>query len=78
MLEYDRIDVSKGIDVNKTDALKDCDICHYWYFLSKNFNYEPNFCNGCHGLMQKGISFNDAVFVFVKGNNYRIHLWYMS
>ena len=33
MLYFDRIDVSEGIDVNKTSASKDCDICHYWYFL---------------------------------------------
>ena len=30
MLYCDRIDVSEGIDVNKTSALKECDICHYW------------------------------------------------
>ena len=29
MLEYDRIDVSEGIDVKKTNASKGCDICHY-------------------------------------------------
>ena len=27
MLEYDRIDISEGIDINKTNALKECDIC---------------------------------------------------
>ena len=31
MLEYDRIDISEGIDVNQTRASKECDICHYWY-----------------------------------------------
>ena len=31
MLECDRIDISEGIDVNKTNASKQCDICHYWY-----------------------------------------------
>ena len=40
MLEYDRIDVSQGIDVNKTNASKECDICHYWYFLNKCFKYD--------------------------------------
>ena len=30
MLYYDRIDVSEGIDVNKTSESKVCDICHYW------------------------------------------------
>ena len=37
MLEYDRIDISKGIDVNKTNKSKKCDICHYWYILSTGF-----------------------------------------
>ena len=29
MLEYDRIDISEGIDTNKTRASKECTICHY-------------------------------------------------
>ena len=29
MVEYDKIDVSEGIDVNKANALRECDICHY-------------------------------------------------
>ena len=29
MLEYERIDISEGIDVNKTSASKECDICHF-------------------------------------------------
>ena len=32
MLEYDRIDISERIYVNKTNASKECDIFHYWYF----------------------------------------------
>ena len=39
MLEYERIDISEGIDTNKTSASKECNICHYWYFLDKSFNY---------------------------------------
>ena len=57
MLEYDRIDTSEGIDTTKTNKSKERDICHYWYFLDKNFNYEKYLCNGCHDLMQKAISF---------------------
>ena len=30
MLEFDRIDISEEIDVNKTSLSKECDICHYW------------------------------------------------
>ena len=29
MLYYNRIDVSQGIDINKTNPSKECDICHY-------------------------------------------------
>ena len=29
MLHFNRIDASEGIDVNKTSASKECDICHY-------------------------------------------------
>ena len=78
MLEYDRIDISKGIDINKTNASKEPDVCHYWYFLDKNFKYEPYLCNNYHDLMQKAMSFNDVAFVSGKGSDYRIHFWYMS
>ena len=50
MLYYDRIDVSEGIDVNKTSASKECDICHYWYFLNHGFKFQPNHCNKYHDL----------------------------
>ena len=39
MLEYERIDVSEGIDVNKSrDKLRECGLCHFWYFLDKKFS----------------------------------------
>ena len=56
MLEYDRIDISEGIDVNKTNLSKECDICHYWYFKDIGFKHEKYLCNGCHDLMQKAMS----------------------
>ena len=78
MLEYERIDISEGIDVNKTNLSKECDICHYWYFKDIGFKYEKYLCNGCHDLMQKDISFNNVAIVYVKENVYRINFWYMS
>ena len=41
MLEYDRIYISEGIDVNKTSLSKECDICHYLYFKDIGFKNEP-------------------------------------
>ena len=78
MLEYDRIDISEGIDTNKTSASKECNICNYWYFLNTKFSYEPYLCNGCHDLMQKAMSFKNVAIVSIKGNDYRIHFWCMS
>ena len=42
MLHYDIIDVSEGIDVNKTSASEECDDCHYWCFLHYSFKFQPN------------------------------------
>ena len=78
MLEYDRLDIWEGIDINKANASKECDICHYWYFLDKNFNHEPYLFNSCHDLMQKAMNFNDVAIVSAKQNDYRIHFWCMS
>ena len=30
MLMYERIDISDGIDVNKSYDSKECTLCHYW------------------------------------------------
>ena len=69
MLEYGWIDVFEEIDVKKKNASKECDICHYWYFLDKGYKYEPYLCNGCHDLIQKATNFNDVAIVFVKRND---------
>ena len=42
MIEYERIDISEGIHVNKTSKSKERMLCHYWYFLDKNFSYGPS------------------------------------
>ena len=78
MLQCDKIDISEGIDVSKTNASEECDICHCWYFKNIDFKYEPCLCNGCHDLMQKIMSFNDAACVSIKGCDYIIHFWYRS
>ena len=51
MLEYDRIDISEGIDVDATNKSKEYMLCHYWYFLDKNFSYGPYLCNRCYNIM---------------------------
>ena len=78
MLEYGRINISKGTDVNKINLSKEYDICHYWNFKDIGFKYESYLCNGSHDLMQKAMSFNNIAILYVKGNTYRIYFWCMS
>ena len=33
MLWYPKIDISEGIDINKTNASNECELCHYCFFL---------------------------------------------
>ena len=78
MLEYDRIDILEGIDVNKINKSKECMLCNYWYFLDKNFSYEPYLCDGYYDIMQKSNDFKNIAIVHVKKSAYRIHFQYMS
>ena len=59
MLYYDRIDVSEGVDVNKTSESKECDTWHYWYFSDKGYKFQPNVCNGWHGLLMMSMNLSD-------------------
>ena len=62
MLYFDRIDVSEGTDVDKTSALKECDVCRYWNLLNYSFKFQPNVCNRCLGLLL--MSINLAILLF--------------
>ena len=51
MLQYEKTDVSEGIDVNKRSASKESMLCHYWYFKNVGFKIEPHVCNKCHDVL---------------------------
>ena len=78
MLEYEEIDISEGIDLNKTNKSKKCMLCHYWYFLNKNFSYGPYLCDGCYNIMQKSVDFKNIAIVRIRKSAYRIYFQYMS
>ena len=78
MLEYERIYISEGIDVDKANKSKVCMLCHYWYFLHKNFSCGPYLCDGCYNMTQRSIDSKNINIAYFKGNLYRIHSWYMS
>ena len=78
MLYFYRIDVSEGIDVNKTSASKQCDICHYWYFLNYSSKFQPNVCNRCHDLLMMSINLSDIAILNIKGSDYRCIISFIS
>ena len=49
----------KGIDITKTGASKECDICHYWYFLDKGVKLKLDVYNGCHYLLVMSMNFSN-------------------
>ena len=71
MLYFDRIDVSEGIDVNKTSASKECNICHYWYFLNHSFKFQQNICNRCHDSLMMSMNLSDIAILNAKCSDYR-------
>ena len=78
MLEYEKSDISEGIDVNKSSNSKKCRLCNYWYFTDRNFDYGPYLCNGCHDMSMKVASLNNLAIIYSKGNAYRVHFAFMS
>ena len=70
MLYYDRIDVSERIDINKTSASKEYDVCHYWYFLNFSFKFPPNVCNRCHDLLMMPVNLSDIAILNIKSSDY--------
>ena len=63
MIYFDRI------GVNKTSASKECDICHYWYFLNYSFKFQPNVCYRCHDLLIS-MNLSDIAILNIKGSDY--------
>ena len=70
MIYYDRIDVSEGIDVNKTSASKELDVCHYWYFSNYSLTFQPIVCHRCHRLLMMSVSLSDIAILNIKGSDY--------
>ena len=74
MIQYERIDISEGIDFNETNKSVECMICHYWYFKDVGFKYQPYVCNRCHDFSMIVQDLNDFLILKVKGVDYRCYL----
>ena len=69
MLYYDRNDISKAIDLAKSNNSKECMICHYWFF-NHGFEFQAYVSNGCHDLTMLIVNISDFVFIIVKNFDY--------
>ena len=72
MLKYDKIDITEGIDVDKTNKSRECMFCHYWYYLNKIFSYGPFTCDGSYNIVQRSTDFKNIAIVHVKKTAHRI------
>ena len=78
MLQYEKIDASEGIDVNKTSVSKECELCHYWFFKNVGFKFEEHVCNGCHDLLTMAYSLKNIAILSAKGATFRCLLMGIS
>ena len=47
------------IDAVQASASKECDVCHYWYFLNYSFKFQPNVYSRCHDLLMMSMNLDD-------------------
>ena len=66
MLQYKKIDVSEGIDINKTSPSKECMLCHYCYFKDVGFKFEPHVCNKCLDILMTAAELKNIAILNVK------------
>ena len=78
MLQYEKISVSEGIDVNKTSVSKECMLCHYWYFKDVGFKFEPHVYNKCHDILMTAYELKNIAILNVKGADFRCIFWGIS
>ena len=76
MLQYKKIDVSEGVDVNKTSASKECMLCHYCYL--KDVGFEPYACSKRHNVLRTAYELKNIAILNVKGADFRCILWGVS
>ena len=67
MLQYEKSDVPEGIDINKTNAWKECMLCRYWYFKNVGYKSEPHVCNKCHDVLMTAYELKNIAMLTVKG-----------
>ena len=75
MLQYERIDVLEGIDINKSDKSKECLVFHYWYFRNIAYEFESYVFNECHDISMIAYELKNIPKLNVWGVGYKCILW---
>ena len=75
MLQCQTIDASEGIDVNKTSASKEYELCHYWFFKDVGFKFEEH---GCHDLLTMAYPLKEVAILSAKGATFKCLLMGIS
>ena len=78
MSQYIKINISEGVDLNKTCASKEWEICHDWFFKDIGFKFEEHVCNGCHDLLTMAYSLKNIAILSAKGATFRCILMGIS
>ena len=79
MLEYDRIDFSEGIDINKCEETsREYSLCKFYYFLDENFKHGPYLSDGCYDMSMKAVSMQNLTIINHNGNYYRVIFAFMT
>ena len=89
--EYDRINISEGIDINKCEETpRKCSLCKSYYFLDKKFKYGPYLCMvkyfmygyvfiyGYYDMSIKTVSMQNLAIINHNGNHCRVNFAFIS
>ena len=77
MLYYDTKDISKWIDLAKSNNSKECVICHY-FFSNHGFKFQDSVCNGCHDLTMLRLNISDIAIITVKNVDQKIVVLFIT
>ena len=77
MLYYDTKDISKWIDLAKSNNSKECVICHY-FFSNHGFKFQDSVCNGCHDLTMLRMNISDIAIITVKNVDQKIVVLFIT
>ena len=58
--------------------LRDVVFYNLYYFVDKNFSYEPFLCNGCYDISSKAVSMQNLTIINHNGNHYLVNFAFIS